>query len=49
MINKNILHNAHKAGFDDHDLYGSYKIFLGTLVSEARLKIINCLRKKKMR
>ena len=48
MINKNILKHAHKAGFDEKELYESYKIFFGTLVSEPRLKIINCLRNKKM-
>ena len=29
----------------EKDLYKAYKIFFGTLVSEARLKIINLLRK----
>ena len=47
MINKNIRKDVHKAGFSDSELYDSYKIFFGTLVSEPRLKIINCLRKKK--
>ncbi|NCO11620.1 helix-turn-helix transcriptional regulator [Candidatus Pacearchaeota archaeon] len=45
MINKNILHSCHKEGFDETELYGAYKIFFGTLVSEPRLKIINLLRK----
>ena len=47
MINKDILKNMHKAGFDEGELYDSYKIFFGTLVSEPRLKIINYLRKGK--
>ncbi len=47
MINKNILHECHKEGFSDEELYGAYKIFFGTLVSESRLKIINLLRKGK--
>ena len=47
MISKNILHECHKQGFTDEELYGAYKIFLGTLVSEPRLKIINLLRKGK--
>lgn len=47
MINKNILHECHKEGFTDEELYGAYKIFFGTLVSESRLKIINLLRRRK--
>ncbi len=47
MINKNILHRAHKEGFDEKDAYDAYKIFFGTLVSESRLKIINLLRKNR--
>ncbi len=47
MINKNMLHHAHHEGFSEEELYGAYKIFLGTLVSESRLKIINLLRKGK--
>ena len=43
MITKDILEKAHKGGFDEKELYGSYKIFFGTLVSGPRLKIINCL------
>jgi DNA-binding transcriptional ArsR family regulator len=35
-------------GFSEHELYGAYKIFFGTLISESRLKIINLLRNKKM-
>ena len=44
MINKNILKECHKEGFAEEELYQAYKIFLGTLVSEPRLKIINLLR-----
>ena len=47
MINKNILKHAHHHGFSEDELYGAYKIFFGTLVSESRLKIINLLRKGK--
>ncbi len=45
MINKSILHHAHHEGYNENELYGAYKIFFGTLVSESRLKIINLLRK----
>lgn len=45
MINKYILHHAHKEGFNENEIYDAYKIFFGTLVSEPRLKIINLLRK----
>lgn len=45
MINKTILHDCHKEGFSEEELYMAYKIFFGTLVSEPRLKIINLLRK----
>jgi DNA-binding transcriptional ArsR family regulator len=45
MINKDILNHVHKKGFSEDDFYEAYKIFLGTLVSEPRLKIINLLRK----
>lgn len=44
MINKNIRED-HK--LKEGEIYGAYKIFLGTLVSEPRLKIINLLRKGK--
>ncbi len=44
MTNANILKNVHKEGYYEHDVYGAYKIFFGTLVSESRLKIINFLR-----
>lgn len=47
MINKNILASCHKEGFQENKVYGAYKIFFGTLVSESRLKIINLLRKRK--
>ena len=47
MINKAILNNCHKEGFTEAELYGAYKLFFGTLVSEPRLKIINFLRKGK--
>src|SRR3989338_103467 len=45
MINKAILKSFHKEGFYKKEIYGAYKIFFGTLVSESRLKIINLLRK----
>lgn len=44
MISKTMLHHAHEHGFDERDVYGAYKIFFGTLVSESRLRIINLLR-----
>lgn len=44
MINKNILNHCGKEGFKENEVYGAYKIFFGTLVSEPRLKIINLLR-----
>ena len=47
MINKHIQHCASKEGFNETDLFGAYKIFFGTLVSESRLKIINLLRSGK--
>lgn len=47
MINKNILKHCCSEGFDESEVYGAYKIFFGTLVSESRLKIINLLRKGK--
>ena len=47
MISKNILKQVHHHGFDEREMYGAYKIFFGTLVSESRLKIINLLRKTK--
>jgi len=48
MINKDILESCCNEGFNEKDLYGAYKIFFGTLVSESRLKIINLLRNKSM-
>ncbi|MDP1694441.1 MAG: metalloregulator ArsR/SmtB family transcription factor [Candidatus Woesearchaeota archaeon] len=47
MINKNILQHCHQEGFDETEIYGAYKIFFGTLISESRLRIINILRKGK--
>ncbi len=47
MINKNILKHCLKEGFSEEELYGAYKIFFGTMVSDSRLKIINLLRKGK--
>jgi DNA-binding transcriptional ArsR family regulator len=47
MINKAILKECHEEGFNEGELYDSYKLFFGTLVSEPRLKIINLLRKGK--
>ncbi len=47
MIDKSILKTCHDEGFNEKELYGAYKIFFGTLVSESRLKIINLLRKEK--
>ncbi|HIJ99197.1 TPA: helix-turn-helix transcriptional regulator [archaeon] len=47
MINKSILKSCHKEGFEEGEVYGAYKIFFGTLVSEPRLKIINFLRNGK--
>lgn len=46
MTNNNILNHAHHHGFNKEEIYGAYKIFFGTLVSESRLKIINLLRKR---
>ena len=48
MINQDILKLAHNNHMiSEKELYESYKIFFGTLVSEPRLKIINLLRNKK--
>ena len=47
MTNKDILKKGKQAGFKESEIYGSYKIFFGTLVSEPRLRIINLLRKGK--
>ena len=48
MHNKYILNKISKNGFDENEIYGAYKIFFGTLVSESRLRIINLLRKGKL-
>ena len=45
MLNETMLHHMHKESFNEEEIYGAYKIFFGTLVSESRLKIINLLRK----
>ena len=45
MINKDILKYHRKHKLKEEEIYGAYKIFLGTLVSEPRLKIINMLRR----
>ena len=42
-----MLEECHKEGFKEDEIYGAYKIFFGTLVSEPRLRIINLLRKGK--
>ena len=47
MINKTILKECCKEGFEEEEIYGAYKIFFGTLCSDSRLKIINLLRKGK--
>ena len=47
MINKTTLHQCHKDGFNEEEIYGAYKIFFGTLVSQSRLRIINLLRNGK--
>jgi len=44
MINKAMLKHNKKHKLKEEEVYGAYKIFLGTLVSEPRLKIINLLR-----
>lgn len=48
MINKNMLKECECEGFDEGEVYGAYKIFFGTLVSESRIRIINLLRKREM-
>jgi len=47
MTNKDILNPHKKSKLKKEEVYGAYKIFLGTLVSEPRLKIINLLRNGK--
>lgn len=44
MLNKSTLHNIQIEGFKEREIYSSYKIFFGAMVSESRLKIINLLR-----
>lgn len=39
--------NGHNHKISEKELYKSYKIFFGTLVSESRLKIINLLKEGK--
>lgn len=41
-----LTHGKHH-GFSEEEFYAAYKLFFGTLGSEPRLRIINCLRKKK--
>ena len=47
MINKAMLKHREKHNLKEEEIYGAYKIFLGTLVSEPRLRIINLLRSGK--
>ena len=47
MANKYILTKCCYEDVDESEMYGAYKIFFGTLVSEPRLKMINLLRKGK--
>lgn len=47
MISKSILKHTDHCGFKEEEVYGAYKIFFSTLVSEPRLRIINLLRKGK--
>lgn len=47
MINKTIFRRYCGHKLKEDEIYESYKLFLGTLVSEPRLKIINFLRKGK--
>ena len=42
-----MLQHCQEEGFKEDEIYGAYKIFLGTLGSESRLKIINLLRNRK--
>lgn len=52
MTEKNMLKNCslhfsnigNSSKMSDKEIYGAYKIFFGTLVSESRLRIINFLR-----
>lgn len=47
MMNKDILEHCSSEGFTEDELYGAYKIFFGTLVSESRLKIMRLLQQGK--
>ena len=47
MITKHILTECCSERLEESEIYGAYKIFFGTLVSEPRLRIINLLRKEK--
>ncbi len=40
-----MLHECHREGFKEGEIYDAYKVFFGTLFSDSRLKIINLLRK----
>ena len=46
-MNKSIFKSCHKDGFTEEEVYGAYKIFFGTLVSDSRLCLMNCLRSGK--
>ena len=47
MLNKTMLQHVNREGFHESEIYGAYKIFFGTLISESRLKIINLLRRER--
>lgn len=47
MTTKNILNQHAHHGITEKEVYGAYKIFFSTLVSEPRLRIINLLRNGK--
>jgi len=47
-MQSSLLQTCNSEGFNEQELYGAYKIFFGTLVSEPRLKIINLLRSRAM-
>ena len=44
MMHKTILQQHAYHNVSEKELYGAYKIFFGTLVSESRLRILNLLR-----
>ncbi|MEI6732211.1 MAG: metalloregulator ArsR/SmtB family transcription factor [archaeon] len=48
MISTTVMHDCCSKGYEEQEVYGAYKIFFGTLVSQSRLQIINLLRKGKM-